>query len=85
MVYEILKEIIMTKHEQLLIITVGYLLGKDSGELHMENFNDMEHLRLYLNTRYDISISKGMQWEDVVAELKAGIDAKRFENAGSCI
>jgi len=71
--------------EQLLNIKIGILIGQDSNVLNMDAFDSIEDLRLYLNSRYNINIIKGMRLEHVITNLKRGIDAKRFENAGSCI
>jgi len=68
----------MTDSYQFSIVQIGILIGQDDSSLDIDTFENLEELRIYLNLVYDIEITVGMLWPDVIKILKTSINDKRF-------
>jgi len=66
---------------QFLMLQVGVLVGQDDPSLDINSLGNLEDLRILLNLKYDINIEVGMEWPDVIATLKQGINDTRFNAA----
>lgn len=43
------------------ILAVGALLGTDNSDFNPALFPNMESIRIYINDKYDIEVTKGME------------------------
>jgi len=67
------------------ILAAGALLGADNPDFNPALFPNMESIRIYINDKYNIEVTKGMKWDVVLEEVRNGIAKKRFNRAETVI
>jgi len=60
----------LTHNDQLNLLRIGVIIKTRDPDINMDDFKNMEELRIYLNKKFDINIIFGMYLSQVLKEIQ---------------
>jgi len=60
----------LTHNDQLNLLRIGVIIKTRDPDINMDDFKNMEELRIYLNNKFNINIIFGMYLSQVLKEIQ---------------